>query len=38
MRICIDTRVVGLGLLGLVGAAVVTQWPEVRRYLKVRSM
>jgi hypothetical protein len=38
MRICIDPRVVAVTLLGLVGAAVVTQWPELQRYLKIKSM
>ena len=27
-----------VALVGAVGAAVAVQWPEVQRYLKVRSM
>jgi hypothetical protein len=38
MRICIDTRAAGLTLVAVVGAAVATQWPELQRYLKIRSM
>jgi hypothetical protein len=30
--------VVALGLMAAVGAAVVAQWPEIQRYLKVRKM
>jgi hypothetical protein len=30
--------VTGLAVLGAVGAAVVAQLPEIRRYLKIRSM
>ncbi len=30
---------VGLvALVGVVGAAIAVQWPEIQRYLKVRSM
>jgi hypothetical protein len=28
----------GLGLLGLIGALVAAQTPEIKRYLKIRSM
>lgn len=31
-------KIVGLGLVAAVGAAVAKQMPEVRRYLKVRAM
>jgi hypothetical protein len=31
-------RVLLLGVLGAIGAAVAAQLPEIRRYLKVRSM
>ncbi len=27
-----------VALVGVVGAAVAVQWPEIQRYLKVRSM
>ncbi|MDX6697188.1 MAG: hypothetical protein QOE65_585 [Solirubrobacteraceae bacterium] len=30
--------IVGLGLLAAAGAAVAAQLPELRRYLKIRSM
>lgn len=30
--------VVALGIVGAMGAAVATQWPEIQRYLKVRKM
>ena len=32
------TIVVGVGLLGAVGAVVATQLPEIKRYMKMRSM
>jgi hypothetical protein len=28
----------GAAMVAGVGAAVATQWPEIRRYLKIRSM
>ena len=30
--------IVGLALLGAVGAVMASQQPEIRRYLKIRSM
>jgi hypothetical protein len=39
IRISPTAQVVGLlAVLGAVGAAVAAQLPEIRRYLKVRSM
>jgi hypothetical protein len=38
MKICIDPRAVGLTLVAVTGAAVAAQWPEIQRYLKIRSM
>ena len=32
------SRIVALGVVGAVGAAVAVQWPEIQRYLKVRAM
>ena len=32
------SRIVVLGVVGAVGAAVAVQWPEIQRYLKVRAM
>jgi hypothetical protein len=30
--------IVALSVLGLVGAAVAAQWPELQRYLKISRM
>lgn len=38
MTIRIPTPVVVLGILGVTGAAVAAQLPEIRRYLKVKAM
>ena len=32
------TGAVMLGVMGATAAAVAMQWPEIQRYLKVRSM
>jgi hypothetical protein len=38
MKVCIDIRAVGLTVLAATGAAIAVQWPEIQRYLKIRSM
>ena len=38
MTIHIPIPVLVLGILGAVGAAVAAQLPELRRYMKVKSM
>ena len=38
MTIRIPLPVLVLGVLGVVGAAVAAQLPELRRYLKVKAM
>jgi hypothetical protein len=32
------SKLVGLGMLAAAVGAIAVQWPEIQRYLKVRSM
>jgi hypothetical protein len=38
MTIHIPIPVLVLGILGVVGAAIAAQFPELRRYLKIEAM
>ena len=38
MTIHIPLPVLVLGILGVVGAAIAAQFPELRRYLKIEAM
>jgi hypothetical protein len=37
-RICINPMVVGLAVVGTAGAYTAAMLPEIKRYLKIRSM